>query len=205
VAPAFRAAFAEYRNRFNELPEVLSTHSDQLPFLKRACNQIGLRDASWTLSFEELTRRDVETKRYGRSQLYVTTHGGTRFPLEKLSYGQLRLFAFFLHSAMHPHVVVADELTNGMHHEMVDTCIDTIGERQAFLATQNPLLLDHIGFDSADEVQRTFILCDLQSEPGGERSMRWRNMAAKDAHEFFADYQVGVQHTNDILRKRGLW
>ncbi|MBK9752988.1 MAG: AAA family ATPase [Nannocystis sp.] len=205
VSAEFRGAFAEYRHRFAELPELLAAHSDALPFLRRACEQIGLRDASWTLSFLEHDRRRVEVKRYGRSQVYVTTHGGTRFPLEKLSFGQLRLFGFFLHSAMHPHVIVADELTNGLHHEMVDCCIATIGERQAFLATQNPLLLDHIGFDDAAEVQRTFVLCDLQGDPDGERAMRWRNMSADEAHEFFADYRVGVQHVNDILRKRGLW
>ena len=202
---AFSEALAVYKGRFAELPEILPISSGALSPMAEACRRIQLRSASWTLSLLEQSHQKVDTKRYGRSQLYVTTHSGTRFPLEKLSFGQLRLFAFFLHSAMHPHVIVADELTNGMHHEMVDTCIDTIGERQAFLATQNPLLLDHLGFDSADEVQRTFILCDLQDAPGGERWMHWRNMTAEESHEFFADYQVGVQHTNDILRKRGLW
>ena len=205
VAAEFREALGQHRHGFSDLPEVITLHSDALPFLRQACERIGLRDASWTLSFLEHARRSPETKRYGESQVYVTTKGGTRFPLEKLSFGQLRLFSFFLHSAMHREVVVADELTNGLHHAMVESCLDTIGERQAFLATQNPLLLDHVGFDDAEEVRRTFILCDLQEAPDGEGTMVWRNMDAEEAHEFFADYQVGVQHTNDILRKRGLW
>ncbi len=205
LAYDFRSALAEYRHIFSDLPEVLTIHSERVPFLAQACAQIGLRDASWTFSFSEQVRRKENVKLYRDSKVFVTTHGGTRFPLEKLSFGQLRLFAFFLHSAMHPHVIVADELTNGLHHEMVDCCLDTIGERQAFLATQNPLLLDHIGFGDADEVRRTFIICDLQAQADGEKIMCWRNMSAKEAYEFYADYKVGIQHVNAILRKRGLW
>lgn len=205
AAVDFRGALASHRGKFATLPEVLTLHSDQLPFLRRICEQLDLQDATWTLSFLEHDQRRHEIKRYGRNQVYVTTRGGTRFPLDKLSYGQQRLFAFHLHAAMHPHAVVADELTNGMHHAMVDGCLSTIGERQAFLATQNPLLLDHIGFDSEDEVRRTFVLCDLQNNADGEKTMLWRNMSPEEAHEFFADYQVGIQHVNAILRTRGLW
>jgi len=205
AAGEFRAALAAHRGRFAELPEVITLHSRDLPFLERICRQIGLSDVSWTLFFLEHDRRDTEIKRYGNSQIFVTTTGGTRLPLEKLSFGQLRLFGFFLHSLMHPHAVVIDELTNGLHHEMIDCCLDTIGERQAFLATQNPLLIDYVGFASAEEARRTFILCDLQKGADGENSMIWRNMTDEEAGEFFGDYEVGVQHANDILRKRGLW
>lgn len=205
AADEFRAALAEYRGRFTDIPEVITLHSRDLPVLQRACRQIGLRDVSWTLSFLESDRRGTEIKRYGNSQVYVTTTGGTRLPLEKLSFGQLRLFGFFLHSMMHPHAVVVDELTNGLHHEMIDCCLDTIGERQAFLATQNPLLIDYVGFASAEDARRTFILCELQKGADGENSMTWRNMTEEEAGEFFGDYEIGVQHANDILRKRGLW
>jgi energy-coupling factor transporter ATP-binding protein EcfA2 len=205
AADEFQAALAAYRGRFAELPEVITLHSRDLPFLARACQQIGLSDVSWTLSFLEHDRRTNETKRYGNSQVYVTTTGGTRLPLEKLSFGQLRLFGFFLHSLMHPQAVVVDELTNGLHHEMIDCCLETIGKRQAFLATQNPLLIDYVGFASAEEARRTFILCDLRARADGEQAMLWRNMNEEEAREFFGDYEVGVQHANDILRKRGLW
>ncbi|HEY0136192.1 MAG TPA: AAA family ATPase [Nannocystis sp.] len=201
----FRAALAEHRGRFADLPEVITLHSRDLPFLERACRQIGLSDISWTLSFLEHDRRLTETKRYGNSQVYVTTTGGTRLPLEKLSFGQLRLFGFFLHTMMHPHASVIDELTNGLHHEMIDCCLETIGEHQAFLATQNPLLIDYVGFASAEEARRTFILCELQSAANGEKAMLWRNMKEEEAREFYGDYEVGIQHANDILRKRGLW
>lgn len=204
-AAAMRAALAGHRGNFADLPEVLTLHTGDLPFLRRICDQLGLEEITWTLSFLEHRRQGWEVKRYGQSQFYVTMPGGTRFPLDKLSYGQRRLFGFHLHSAMHPHVVVADELTNGMHHSMVGDCLDTIGDRQAFLATQNPLLLDHIGFADADEVHRTFLLCSLQQQNDGESLMHWRNMTNEESQEFFADYQVGIQHVNDILRTRGLW
>lgn len=76
---------------------------------------------------------------------------------------------------------------------------------QAFLATQNPLLLDHLSFASAEEVQRTFLLCDVRDEADGQQTTLWRNMTSEEADEFFKDYQVGIQHVNDILRTRGLW
>lgn len=51
-----------------------------------------------------------------------------------------------------------------MHHAMIGQCIDLVGERQAFLATQNPLLIDSLGFSSLEEAQRTFVLCSSEHD-----------------------------------------
>jgi hypothetical protein len=48
---------------------------------------------------------------------------------------------------------------NGLHHRRIATSIEAIGQRQAFLTSQNPLLLDYIPIASADEVRRSFVLC----------------------------------------------
>lgn len=199
----FKAALAEYRGAFSRLPEVLSLHGERMPLLREASERLSLGDVSLHMSLVE--QSPLGFKQYGRIQAYATTRAGARFPLEHLSFGQLRLFGFIFYAAMHPHVIIADELTNGLHHAMIDACIDTIGERQAFLATQNPLLLDHLGFESTDEVRRTFLLCDLRDGPDGQQTMVWRNMTTDEADDFFKDYQVGIQHVNDILRTRGLW
>ena len=101
-------------------------------------------------------------------------------------------------------MVIADELTNGMHHEMVRGCIEAIGQRQAFLATQNPLLLDHLEFASIDAVRESFTLCSKELHDDSER-MTFRQMSEDEAREFFGHYGAEQQHVNEILRCLGLW
>lgn len=33
----------------------------------------------------------------------------------------------------------------------------------------------------------------------------WENMSEDDARELFSAYEVGVEHTSEILQSRGLW
>jgi len=121
-----------------------------------------------------------------------------------LSYGQKRLLSFYYYLACNLACVVADELVNGMHHEWIEACLEDLGERQTFLTSQNPLLLDYLGFGSAEEVRSSFVLC--RSELRGDREiLHWENMSSEDAEGFFSAYQVGIQHVSEILRTRGLW
>ena len=179
----------------------------QISCLAQSCAAFGL--AGTTLQLE-LARRDnsdaeVSLTYLGDLRIRFVTRDGTRLRPDQLSFGQRRLFAFFYYAAIYNEVIVADELTNGMHHAMIGQCIDLIGERQAFLATQNPLLLDNLpGFESAEQARSTFILCSTERENDRER-MVWRNMTAEEAQNFFGEYQVGIGHTNDILRSWGLW
>jgi hypothetical protein len=193
-------------------PEALEARSDHSEFLDRACRALGFSQCIARLEFDrsELGSREFlgvkETIFYKGLRFFFTKRDETRITHEHLSFGQQRLFAFLYYAEIHAeNVVVADELTNGLHHSMIELCLETIGERQAFLATQNPLLLDHIGFESAEQVRGTFVLCDLDVAEDGRDVMRWHNMSEEQAREFFADYEVGIQHVNDILRTRGLW
>lgn len=129
---------------------------------------------------------------------------GTMVRDEHLSFGQKRLLAFLFYAWANDGPIVADELVDGMHHSWVKHCLDTIRGRQAFLSSQNPLLMDFFGFKSAEAVQRTFILCDVELSDGRER-MRWRNLTADEATEFFDAYDVGIQHVSEVLRDKGLW
>jgi energy-coupling factor transporter ATP-binding protein EcfA2 len=123
-----------------------------------------------------------------------------------LSFGQKRLIAFFWYLACNPKgVIIADELVNGFHYDWVEACLDEIGDRQAFIASQNPLLLDFMGFESADDVRRAFVLCTLEPDPAGGSIWSWRNMGEAEADEFFRAYDVGIQHVSEILRTKGLW
>jgi energy-coupling factor transporter ATP-binding protein EcfA2 len=123
---------------------------------------------------------------------------------ERLSYGQKRLVTFFYYLACNWHIVIADELVNGLHHRWITTSIEAIGQRQAFLTSQNPLLLDYIPITSAVEVRRSFVLC--RGEPrAGRPGWIWENMSDEDASELFRAYEVGVEHVSEILQSRGLW
>jgi energy-coupling factor transporter ATP-binding protein EcfA2 len=123
---------------------------------------------------------------------------------EDLSYGQKRLLAFYYYLAASPMTVIADELVDGLHHLWIDEAITAIGDRQAFLASQNPLLLDHLEFDSAEQVASTFITCRAE-RVGDDKRMSWSNMSTYDAERFFRAYEVDVQHVSEILLSKGLW
>lgn len=141
---------------------------------------------------------------YGPPRFHFTKNDGTMVRLEDLSFGEQRLFAYYYYLACSPQMLIADELSNGMHHEMVRGCIEAIGPRQAFLATQNPLLLDYLEFASLDAVRESFVLCSR--EPGEDREwMTMRQMSDDEGREFFGHYQAERSHVNEILRSLGLW
>lgn len=122
-----------------------------------------------------------------------------------LSYGQKRLLSFFYYLELTAGApVVADELVNGLHHEWIDLCVSRLRDRQCFLTSQNPLLLDYLSFDSVEAVERSFILCHLQREEELER-VEVRNMTRAEAEGFYSAYQARIQHVGEILRDRGLW
>jgi len=129
---------------------------------------------------------------------------GEEISHDLLSYGQKRLLAFFAHVDASPDVVIADELVNGLHHGWIKACLEEIGDRQAFLTSQNPLLLDFLRFDSAEEVRNAFILCERVPRFQGER-LNWRNPTEEEAESFFAAYQTGIQRVSDILLTKGFW
>lgn len=134
----------------------------------------------------------------------LTRRDGTRVHHDRLSYGQKRLLAFYYYLACNPAIVIADELVNGLHHRWIESCMKAIGERQAFLTSQNPLLFDYVEFDSVEQVRSRFITCKLEQVEGREY-MVWENMSEEDAARFFDAYQAGIEHVGDILITRGMW
>jgi len=122
------------------------------------------------------------------------------------SFGQKRLFAFFWHlTAFRNAPVVADELLNGLHHQWIEACVEELYARQSFLATQHPLLLDHIPIESAEGVKKTFIRCF--SERGDDRRTKlvWRNFTEEEAARFYEAHQAGILHVSEVLKTEGLW
>jgi energy-coupling factor transporter ATP-binding protein EcfA2 len=156
-------------------------------------------------------RLDVTEQQGGAPSMQISNvvfrfwwEDGTLITHERLSYGQKRLVAFFYYLDCNSDVVIADELVNGLHHRWITASIDAIGQRQAFLTSQNPLLLDYVPITSAEAVRRSFVLC--RSEPGaGRPGWIWENMSEEDAQDLFSAYGVGIEHVSEILQSRGLW
>jgi hypothetical protein len=121
-----------------------------------------------------------------------------------MSYGLKRLLSFFYYAAASPDIVIADELVNGLHYEWIEACLKEIQGRQSFLTSQNPILLDMLPFESAEEVQKTFLLCSHEMDDG-HGQMVWRNMTDESAAAFFRAYETQALQVSEILRLNDLW
>jgi energy-coupling factor transporter ATP-binding protein EcfA2 len=175
-----------------------------LKFLDRAAHALGYHSASVRFDVERLSPEPGQQVVRLRNLRFFFKRPGEEISHDLLSYGQKRLLAFFAHADASQDVVIADELVNGLHHEWISACLNEIGDRQAFLTSQNPLLLDFLRFDSIEEVRRTFILCERASGEAGAQLL-WRNPTEDEAESFFLAYQTGVQRVSDILLTKGLW
>jgi hypothetical protein len=171
------------------------------PFLSRVASVMGYDSAQCRVDVDsKTTAGTVETRYYNLR--FAFRAGQDSFTHASLSYGEKRLLAFFAMSDACPDIVIADELVNGLHHDWIRACIKEIGERQAFLTSQNPLLLDYMEFESATDVQHGFVLCE-RSEGRGE--LVWRNPTEEEAKEFFSAYETGIQTVSEILIAKGFW
>ena len=206
VVPAELRQSAVLQNANFDAPvDYLSVTHEQAPFLAKVMQMLGYVGAEIKLDLlgKEVTEQQ-QTIEYGNLRFFFHGRDGSIVNQDHLSYGQKRLLTFFYYLACNPHVVVADELVNGLHHAWIAECIRAMGDRQIFVTSQNPVLLDHLGFDSAETVRRTFITC--QAKPEGVRDrITWANMSKKNADAFYRAYKVGAQHVGEILRTKGFW
>jgi energy-coupling factor transporter ATP-binding protein EcfA2 len=173
-------------------------------FLARFVELLECRSARLLIQRTARTTSPYERIDFGNIRFDFIRRDGSITNHTLLSYGQKRLLAFYYYLASNPECVVADELVNGMHHEWIEACLEDIEDRQAFLTSQNPLLLDYLSFESAEEVRSSFVLCRTELHDGREQ-MVWENMTAEDSEGFFKAYKVAIQHVSELLRTRGLW
>ncbi len=178
-----------------------------LAFLRSASETMGFDSAQAEL--DVLSRRSM-SEHLSRIELgnlafrFQFKDGGDMVSHERLSYGQKRLLTFFCYLDMCPDVIIADELVNGLHHAWISAAVEAIGERQSFLTSQNPLLLDYLPIVSPEQVRDSFIFCRSE-RPDRRPRWIWENMSAEDAAELFSAYGVGIEHVSEILQSRGLW
>lgn len=179
--------------------------SDDWPFLGQIAAALGARTVRLGARLEETIPHDgFQISTYRGFNIQVTFHDGRTVSAPLLSFGQKRLLSFLYHVASNKHFIVADEIVNGLHWEWIETCLSAIGDRQAFLTSQNPLLLDALPIDSQEAAARTFIQCRSHLADH-TTTWHWRNLSERDARDLWEAYSVGIQSIGDILRSRGLW
>jgi hypothetical protein len=182
-----------------------SISSKDVAFLSRVAELLDFRTVRVDFRLVQRKMSAGETQmRFGDIRFAFERHDGSLITHAELSYGQKRLLSLLYYLEMHPHTIIADELVDGLHHRWIDDAIEAIGDRQAFMASQNPLILDHLEFSSPEEVASTFVVCRVEKRDDGER-LAWANMSDLDAERFFRAYEVDVQHVSEILLTKGLW
>ncbi len=178
----------------------------ELDFLQKFTRLAQIQEAYMILRLTSKSTSSAGTENYlfGEVTYSFGLNDGSVFKESALSYGQKRLLSFLYHMSLNSHVVIADELVNGMHYDWIEACLREIGDRQSFLTSQNPLLLDFLPFATEQDVEHTFILCGNEPREG-HRYMVWKNMPEESAQTFFRSYKTQALQVSEILRSRGWW
>jgi hypothetical protein len=177
---------------------------ERLPFLGNVARLLGFERAEAIVQLlESIPGMNAERLTLGGLR-FLFTRGRERISDQHLSYGQKRMLAFSYYVASMRSVAIVDELVNGLHHAWIRACLDELGPRQLFLTSQNPLLLDSLNFESAEQVRSTFVLCHkaMVDERG---QLIWENMSEDAAEDFFESYKVGFQQVGELLQVKRLW
>jgi energy-coupling factor transporter ATP-binding protein EcfA2 len=126
---------------------------------------------------------------------------------DQLSFGQQRLFSFAWYLACNPDVAIADELVNGLHSEWIDWCVEAMRDRQCFLTSQNPLLVDAVPFATEEDIRRGIILCSAEPDPSGEGSvLSWRQLDDREVEILSRALQdTRLDLLSDLLHALDLW
>jgi energy-coupling factor transporter ATP-binding protein EcfA2 len=142
-----------------------------------------------------------------RAELFFRFPDESERRWEQLSYGERRLVSLSWYLAANPSAVCLDEPVNGLHHAWLDWLMGEIERRpQAFVATQNPLLLDYVNFTSEEQIRDGIILCSREVEgPGARTRLRWRHPTDVEASKMFDAVAAGIQYVSEILIMQGLW
>jgi energy-coupling factor transporter ATP-binding protein EcfA2 len=181
--------------------------SERIPFLRTLCQLMGFSEAEYSIEPQEKRSLSSDSQTrivYENYKVKFFWSKGGFVSNDNLSYGQKRLLALLHYLACNPMFVIADEIVNGLHHEWIAFCLNEIGDRQAFLTSQNPLLFDHLAFENAADVSQQFVVCT--TVPGSSRPrLLWKQLDSAKASQFYASYERGIQYVSEILQTEGLW
>lgn len=183
-------------------PEVIVLGREEMPalgeFIDASQYTGGRLILSWIGAFQ---RGDLL---YAGGNARFELIDGSQISHYQLSFGEKRLLAFLIKLYACPSTIIVDELANGMHHGWIERAVELMDDfgTQAFLTSQDPLLIDGIPLsEDSYPTRNTVVLCEI-AESG---RLRWRNMTSDEAEDFFESLAVGLQHVSEIMRSKGLW
>ena len=189
-----------FRSVYQTAAERIIVKHHQLPFLQRFVDLCDFSSASLHL---ELLRRNASQEEpqawFGRPSFLFRRRNGEELREQHLSFGQKRLLSFLFYLTI-SNPVIADELVDGLHFDWISACVEATRGRQKFFASQNPLLVDHMGFNTRAAVKSRFIRCSVEGD-----EMIWENFTDAEADDFFVAYRTGIQGVSEVLRQKGLW
>ncbi|RKH46889.1 ATP-binding protein [Corallococcus sp. AB050B] len=184
-------------------PSLLLRH-DAMPrgFLARFVTLAGFASGTLSVDVTETTPLS-QGGRLGFSgfRFAFTRVDGTPVTQEQLGHGQKRLLSFLYYLDVHEDFVIADELADGLHPDLVRACVQDLGARQSFVTSQNPLLFEHLAFASAEALRASLIRCEPGG--GGQGPWRWTQPTPEEAARWFDAYRAGAVPLGAVLRAQG--
>ena len=204
--PTWLSGLIRERVARERLADAIELHHTEAPerFLARFVALAGF--AAGTLRMEVMDPEAQANGRveFGRLGFRFTRHDGSVLSQAELGYGQKRLLSFLYSVDVNEDFIVADELANGLHPRQVEACLRGLGDRQAFLTSQNPLVFEHVPLGSAEEARRSLILCATGLQAGRQRVL-WSNPTSEAAERLQGAWQRGTASLAEVLRAQGLW
>ncbi len=180
--------------------------AEKLKISQAVLDALGAKDVFADLGRPEIVRNgDASTITLSSLALWMERKNGDTVKHPNWSWGQRRLVAFALYLAANLDAVVADELVNGMHHEWIELCLRELGDRQLFVSSQNPILVDLVELHSIEQVRRAFVLCEVVPTETGRTTREWKNLDEKGAEKLFELRSSSLQSTSEIMRFQGWW
>ncbi|NRD56208.1 AAA family ATPase [Corallococcus exiguus] len=183
-------------------PSLLFRHEAQPQgFLARFVTLAGFASGTLTVDVTETTPLS-QGGRLGFSgfRFAFVRPDGTPVTQEQLGHGQKRLLSFLYYLDVHESFVIADELADGLHPDLVRACVRDMGKRQAFVTSQNPLVLEQLEFTHAEQLRTSLIRCQGGGGPG---RWRWTQPTPEEAARWFDASRAGSVPLGAVLRAQG--
>lgn len=139
---------------------------------------------------------------FSGADIYITFAPQLKVHHSLLSFGQKRMISLrYYLSMVQSAPAIIDELSNGLHHAWTTSILEGLENQQSFLATQNPLVMDGVWWESATEAGQGILLCTRSPE----HQWHWRQLDEEESLRFYEAWRSGVQHIHEVLKTERWW
>lgn len=205
--PGWMPGWLRERVEQEPLVDALELRHDALErsFLSRFVSLAGME--SGKLRVEVLEKRSFENGGrvgFGGFSFHFVRRDGRELTQADLGFGQKRLLSLLYYLDVNEDFAILDEPANGLHPRWVEESLRELAGRQVFLATQNPLPLEHPVFASEEELRSALIRCAPVPHEGHER-MGWAHPTRQLAAQLFDAHRGGSRPLGALLREHDVW